>query len=288
MRVAITGAAGQLGSELAHAFATEGWHVTRLARPAFTLERPELPGGLHLVVNAAAWTDVDGCARDPGRAMHVNGRAPGRLATAARASGARFIQISTNEVFEGTPGRRYTEEDVTRPVNAYGASKLAGERAVRAAHPAAMIVRTAWIFGGVRSFPRKILSAARQAAAEGRSLSVVADEIGNPTPVAELADRIVRLASRVADPPPVIHLAGEPPVSRYGWAARILAAEGLPAPEPISLGDYRRDSTPPLHAVLDSSLAWSIGLPVIEWELSPGEALHPAERSSADLAGGAP
>lgn len=264
MRVAVTGAAGQLGRELVRAFTTNGARVVALTRPAFALEDPSLPVRLDLVVNAAAWTDVDGCARDPERAILLNGVAAGRLAQAARAAGARFVQVSTNEVFDGAEPRAYAEGDTTNPINPYGVSKVAGERLAREAYPEAIIVRTAWVYGGPRSFPTRILAAARRMADEGRTLRVVVDEVGNPTPAAELADRIVRLAARDAAPPPVIHLAGEPPTSRHAWAARLVAAAGLPTPLPIALRDYARDSTPPPHAVLDTSLSRSLDL-AIRW-----------------------
>lgn len=259
MRVAITGAAGQLGSELVRAFAGAGWTVLPLARPEFSLDAPRLDVRADLVVNAAAWTDVDACAREPVLAMQRNGVAPGILADAARRMGARFVQISTNEVFDGAAPRAYGESDLPNPINPYGASKLAGERAVRVALPDAVIVRTAWIFGGPRSFPTRILAAARRMADAGQPLRVVSDEVGNPTPAADLAERIVALAS-FDEPPPILHLAGEPPISRLAWAARVLAAEELPAPEPIELRSYARDSIPPHHAVLDTSFARSLGL----------------------------
>lgn len=263
MRVAITGAAGQLGGELVRSFAAAGWTVLPLGRADVDLDAPRLDVRADLVVNAAAWTDVDACALEPGRAMQRNGVAPGVLADAARRMGARFVQISTNEVFDGAPGRTYAEEDLPDPINPYGASKLAGEQAVRIALPDALVVRTAWIFGGARSFPTKILAAARRMAEDGRPLEVVADEVGNPTPAADLADRITALVSRDA-PPSIIHLAGEPPISRLDWARRLLAVPGLPEPRPTTRSAFERASTPPPHAVLDTTLARSRGLG-IDW-----------------------
>lgn len=263
MRVGVTGSSGQLGSALVRSFGAAGADVIPLARPDFRLEAPTLPDRLDLVVHAAAWTDVDACAREPDRAMLLNGEAAGMVAVAARRMGAGIVQVSTNEVFDGAEQRAYLEDEATNPANPYGRSKLAGELAVRAAHPTAIVVRTAWVFGGPRSFPAKILAAARRMAESGLPLRVVADEVGNPTPVGSLADRIVTLAMR-RDAPSTIHLAGEPPVSRFSWAAGLLAAEGLPRPIPIAAAEYPRDSTPPPHAVLDTSLARSLGL-AIDW-----------------------
>lgn len=272
-RAAVTGAAGQLGVELVRAFSAAGVVVDELNRPEFDLASPDVANVLaslrpQVVVNAAAWTDVDACARDPERAMELNGSAVGRLAAAAERAGARFIQVSSNEVFDGAQQRAYAEGDEPHPINAYGASKLAGEQAARAAAPSATIVRTAWIYGGPRSFPAKIRAAAELAAAEGRTLRVVADEVGNPTPAARLARRIVAVALSDAPRPTIIHLAGEPPASRHKWATYILAAAGLPRPEPMSLRDYERASSPPPHAVLDTSLSRSLGL-ALAWQDLP-------------------
>jgi dTDP-4-dehydrorhamnose reductase len=274
-RVVVTGASGQLGSQLVRAFAVAGATVEPLARPAFDLAGDagaRLLDALspEVVVNAAAWTDVDGCAREPDRARSLNGTAAGMLASASERVGARFLQISTNEVFDGEAREKYAEDDQPAPINAYGMSKLEGERLVRGASPGSTIIRTAWIFGGPRSFPAKILAAARRASVAGGRLRVVADEIGNPTPAGTLARRIVRLALSES-PPGVIHLAGEPPVSRYEWATHVLADAGVPAPDPIALNEYTRDSTPPLHAVLDTSLSRLLGFPPIRWLGRPDE-----------------
>ena len=150
-RVAIVGAAGQLGSELVRAFADAGDEVLALARPDFDLtdasHLPRLAAWRpDVVVNSAAWTDVDGCARDPDRAMRINGDAAGALAAAAADAGATVVQVSTNEVFDGSLDRPYTETDQPNPINPYGASKLAGELLVAGANPRHLIVRTSWLF----------------------------------------------------------------------------------------------------------------------------------------------
>ena len=267
MRVAVVGAGGQLGTELVRAFTEAGSDVVAFARPEFELaEAHRLSGRLDgdVVVNAAAWTDVDGCARDPERAMALNGVAVGWIAEAADRAAARFVHVSTNEVFDGTSDRPYLETDATNPINAYGRSKLEGERLARRARQS-VIVRTAWIFGGPRSFPVKILAAARRGEATATPLRVVDDEFGNPTPAAVLARRMVQLAL-AGDPPPTVHLAGVPPTSRFGWASLILERHGLPPPVPIPSADYERPSRTPLRAVLDTSLAGRSGLQPIGWE----------------------
>jgi dTDP-4-dehydrorhamnose reductase len=269
-RVAITGAAGQLGRELVRAFSGRGDEVLTLARPEFDITRAEdlerLAGWRpEVVVNSAAWTDVDGCARDPQRATRINGEAAGAVARAAAAAGAMTVQISTNEVFDGSLDRQYTEEDEANPINPYGASKLAGEQAVAAANPRHLIVRTAWLFGPRGTdFVTKIIAAAERARAAREPLRVVDDEWGNPTWTPWLADAIAAL---VSDPRRVTtgiwHLAGDPPISRWGWANHVLKDVDVQI-LPITLAEYARPSQPPRRAILDTSRARAFGL-TLEW-----------------------
>jgi dTDP-4-dehydrorhamnose reductase len=269
-RVAITGAGGRLGRELVRAFSGRQDEVLALARPEFDITRGEDLEGLtgwrpDVVVNSAAWTDVDGCARDPERAMRINAEAAGAVARAAASAGALIMQISTNEVFDGTAQRPYAEDDEPNPINPYGASKLAGERAVAAANPRHLIVRTAWLFGPRGAdFVTKILAAAERARVAGEPLRVVDDEWGNPTWAPSLADAIAALASdpRSRDAT-VWHLAGEPPTSRLGWAKRVLSKFEVEI-LPIKLADYPRPSQPPRRAILDCRRTRLMGL-ALEW-----------------------
>lgn len=275
-RVAITGAAGQLGRQLVRAFAEAGDEVLALSRPDFDITasghlarltdwRPDV------VINSAAWTDVDGCARDPERAMRINGESAGRVARAAAVAGALIVQISTNEVFDGTLDRPYTEEDEPRPINPYGASKLAGEVAVAAATQRNLVVRTAWLYGGATSFPVKIRAAADRMLAEGRPLRVVDDEWGNPTAVSWLAtatERLVGLEAAIGVVGPV-HLAGSPPTSRYGWAEELLRDVPVRMAR-IAAADYPRPSRVPLRAILDLGRATGLGIEAWGWRSGAG------------------
>jgi dTDP-4-dehydrorhamnose reductase len=270
-RVAVTGAAGQLGRELVRAFTDSGDDVLALKRPDFDITdashlarmaawRPDV------VVNAAAWTDVDACARDPGRAMRINGTAAGEVARAAADVDALAVQVSTNEVFDGTLHRAYVEDDPPIPINPYAVAKLAGEQLTVAAGGRHLIVRTAWIFGRDSGFPIRITAAADRMLNEGRPLRVVYDEWGNPTPAGWLADTIVELVgldSR-ASLPRIHHAAGQPPTSRHDWARHVLAGHGVEI-EPMALRDYRRDSLVPQHAVLDTGRLERLGLAAADW-----------------------
>jgi dTDP-4-dehydrorhamnose reductase len=269
-RVVVTGAGGQLGRQLVIAFEREGDTVIGLDHDSLELGDPDAPSALSrlapdMVVNSAAWTDVDGCARDPQRAMELNGEAPGRLAAAAAAGGSAFVQVSTNEVFDGERSEPYDEESPPRPINPYGASKLAGERLVARATPEHLIIRTAWIFGpGGTNFPSRILAAGFRALERGESLRVVSDEHGNPTWAPDLARSIVAAVRSGAHG--VLHVAGEPATSRHAWAQTILA--GLPDLEvvPITRAEFGRSSAAPARAVLATARAAALGLPSIGWQ----------------------
>jgi dTDP-4-dehydrorhamnose reductase len=272
-RVAITGAAGQLGREVVRAFGEAGDEVLALVRPDFDIAEASHLARLtawrpDVVVNAAAWTDVDACARDPERAMLINGQAAGAVARAAADAGALAVQVSTNEVFDGQSDRPYTEDDLPNPINPYGVSKLAGEHAVVDANPRHLVVRTAWLYGGgARNFPGKIRQVAERMVAEERPLRVVADEWGNPTDVRWLSSavrRLVELTMIGEAEEGILHLAGEPATSRLDWARAILRDAPVVI-EPMRLADYRRDSRVPPRAVLDVARAASLGIEPYDW-----------------------
>jgi dTDP-4-dehydrorhamnose reductase len=271
MRVAITGAAGRLGAALATRLTAEPrsvFEVRSWTRPEFDLDAPgDLFGRLaaersELVVHAAAWTDVDGCAREPELAMRRNGEATTALARACADAGVSLLVVSTNEVFDGdrTDGRGYRPDDDVHPPNAYGRSKLAGEVGATkafesigsgAGSAALGIVRTSWLFGpGKPDFPAKIVAAARAAVAEGRSLRLVIDEFGAPTYVPDLADAIVRLA--LADVRGIHHVVNGGVASRADWGRDVLGRAGVDVPiEEVNLRDFNRPSTPPRWGVLE-------------------------------------
>jgi dTDP-4-dehydrorhamnose reductase len=291
MRVAVTGSTGRLGSALVAAledapftgpFGPVAWTRADLDLDApagvarvLDRDRPEV------VVHAAAWTDVDGCARDPDLARRRNGDATGVLATLCADRGVDLIVVSTNEVFDGTrtDERGYEPADPTEPANPYGASKLAGERAATEAYaqPGARgvlgIARTAWLFGPPgRDFPRKILEAADRAAQAGDPLRVVADEWGTPTYAADVADAICELLADDAHGG-VHHLVNGGVASRAAWAADILRRLGVDVPvEPVPATTWVRASVPPRWGVLAAT------------PLPSGEPMRPWPQAMADYA----
>jgi len=283
VRVAVTGAGGRLGWALIAALEEAAFvgpsGPLAWGRASFDLDSPERITAVldrdrpETVVHAAAWTDVDGCAREPELAMARNGTATGILAQACAARGLDLIVVSTNEVFDGrrSDGRGYAATDPTNPINAYGASKLAGERAALAAYgrdgqPAAAsgdggaadaagalgIVRTAWLFGPPgNDFPAKILTAAERANAAAEPLPLVADEIGSPTYSVDLAEAIAELIGGAAIAG-VHHLVNGGAVSRAGWARELLRqARVNVVTEDVPASTWPRESTPPAWAVLE-------------------------------------
>jgi dTDP-4-dehydrorhamnose reductase len=290
VRVAVTGARGRLGRALVEALEdapfTGPMGPISWSRPELDLDslteasvtglidrdRPEL------VIHAAAWTDVDGCARDPELADRRNGTAAGLVARACASRGVALVLVSTNEVFDGlrTDRAGYRPGDRCSPGNAYGASKLLAEQLVAAAGAVAngapgAIIRTAWLHGPPgNDFPEKIARAALRANAAGEPLRVVADEIGTPTWTPDLAEAIVELIAEdalgaAADGPAIHHLVNAGRASRADWAREVLLATRIEvALEEVPLASWPRASTPPAWAVLEATPLPS-GEPMRHW-----------------------
>jgi dTDP-4-dehydrorhamnose reductase len=283
MRVAVTGAGGRLGRALVEAFEESPWAgpfgPIAWSRPGFDLDAPGSFAALvdadrpEAVVHAAAWTDVDGCAREPELAMARNATATGVLAGACADRGIDLVLVSTNEVFDGTrvDGRGYRPADEPAPINPYGRSKLEGERLAAAAfadHPGGTlgIARTAWLFGPPgNDFPDRILAAAALARDAGRPLRLVADESGTPTRAGDVAEAIAELlgADEAAG---VHHLVNGGIASRAEWALELLRLARLEVEvELVPAATWPRASTSPRWGVLEPTPLPS-GLPMRSWQ----------------------
>lgn len=268
MRIAITGANGQLGSALGQALAAKH-EIIAFGHAQLELGSPSavdtiVASQADLVLHPAAYTNVDGCARDPDLAYRINGLGTRYVALACRRLNAPLVYISTNEVFAGDADRPYMEYDQTRPVNAYGRSKWAGEQAVRELLDRFYIVRVAWLFGGERNFVRTVLRLATNPPPGG--LRMVDDEVGSPTYCADVAAAVTRLIS--GDYYGTYHFVNSGICSRHAFASEILrqAGYGDLTITPIKLADFKRDSTPPPYTPLANLAGADIGITFRPWE----------------------
>ncbi len=268
MRLLVTGAAGRLGGRLVTVLAAHGHDVTGVDLLEFDITRfADVRAFVRdlkpdLVLHPAAWTDVDGCARDPERAMLINGFGAQNAAVAAAEVGAAVLYISSNEVFDGSASRPYYEYDATAAVNPYGYSKLVGERAVMTTNPRHYIVRTAWLFAhGGKNFIQTILGAA----AAGKTLRVVTDEVANPTYNDDLADAVAALVTTGRYG--VYHLVNEGACSRHTFARYALDRAGYTSTPltPITRYEWARPSVPPRYAGMANVAARSLGITLRPW-----------------------
>ncbi len=255
MKVLVTGARGMLGRDLCEALSgrqevvgvdLEDFDVTVEAavRDALAAAKPEA------VVHCAAWTDVDGCERDPTRAFQHNAQGTWNVAAAAAETGAAVVYMSTDYVFDGKKGEPYTEFDAPNPLNVYGASKLAGEGAVRDLVPRHYIVRSAWLFGaGGENFVSTIL----KAAADRDEIRVVGDQFGSPTYARDLADAIANLVLSERLLPGTYHLVNSGVCSWAELAAEALTAAGKSVRvEPITSAEWPSPAPRPAYSALRS------------------------------------
>lgn len=270
----VTGAHGMVGRELLHILDRDpGTRVTGAARADLDITDPAAVRaavrGHDIVINAAAYTDVDRAEEDEEQALAVNGRAVGGLAKACAMSGARLLHISTDYAFAGDNAFPYPEYAPPRPVNAYGRSKVAGERAVAALLPSSgYVVRATWLYGEHgKNFVKTIL---RRTAAGGR-LEVVNDQHGQPTWSRALALRLVELGHRALDgraPAGIYHGSATGQATWYGLARAVLERLGLDPDRvrPCSTTALSRSAPRPAYSVLSQD-RWALaGLgPMAPW-----------------------
>jgi dTDP-4-dehydrorhamnose reductase len=264
MRALVTGAGGMGAREIVTSAENRNHDITALTHAELDVCDAAAVGAVvasvrpDVIINCAAWTDVDGAESNEAAALAVNGTAPGLLAAAANSAGARLVHISTDYVFDGRSARPYVESDETAPRSAYGRTKLAGEEAVSSAGGPHAIVRTSWLFGaGGRNFVATML----RLAAEGRSeVSVVDDQIGCPTFAGHLAAALVEIAERRLDG--IMHVAGAGQCSWADFAAETFSQSGTQCNvRPVSTAEFTRSATGPRpaqrpqHSVLVSERA---------------------------------
>ena len=280
--ILLTGADGQVGWELRRALAPLG-RVVALRRAEADLADPDaLRAAVRaarpaLVVNAAAYTAVDAAERDRDVAFRVNADAPGVLAEEAARLGAPIVHYSTDYVFDGAKGTPYVEGDAVGPQGAYGESKLAGERAVVAANPAHLVLRTSWVYA---ARGRNFLLTMLRLAHEREELRVVADQHGVPTPARLVADATAAVLARLAtaggfdlgDRAGVYHVAARGPTTWHAFAESIVALDPRRASQrcravvPIRTADFPTPARRPAYSVLDPArLEAAFALRMPEW-----------------------
>lgn len=264
MRVLITGANGQLGRALQQTAPVEYLALSRAELDVTDFAAVwSRVSDYHpdLIIHSGALTDVDGCERDPNAAFKANGVGTQNIASVASESGASVVYLSTNFVFDGTKDTAYHEFDRPNPISVYGASKLAGEKAVESTCPRHYVVRTAMVYDeSARNFVNTMLRLANQ----HDSLRVVADQYGNPTYARDLAEAVWKLVERPSFG--TYHLTNMGTASWHDWAVEIFKLAGKQLlVEPIAAADYQRPATPPRNGVLANLSAQALGITLPHW-----------------------
>ena len=277
MKILITGINGQVGSALVRQANEQGHEVVALSREQWDMaQAPEQGEQLvlevkpDLVINPAAYTNVDGAEDDEATALKVNADAPRALAKGCKQIDIPILHVSTDYVFDGTKEVPYVEMDQTNPINAYGRTKLAGEIAVQEETDKCIILRTSWVFSkDGKNFVNTILRLAK----ERDELKVVSDQFGGPTSADCIAGVLLKLATEHKEHWGIYHYSGQPFMSWYAFAKKIIeqaVKDGLliKAPEimPCSSDEFPVNAKRPKNSQLSSKkIASSFGLSVCDW-----------------------
>ncbi|WP_454084682.1 dTDP-4-dehydrorhamnose reductase [Georgenia sp. Marseille-Q6866] len=264
----VTGAGGMLGTDLVALLRDNGAQVTALSREDLDVTDPgevaERIRDVDVVVNCAAWTAVDDAEGLEDKAFTLNAVAPQLLARAARLAGARMVHVSTDYVFAGDASHPYAESAALAPRSAYGRTKAAGEWAVRVECPDHLVVRTAWLYGAHGScFPRTMA----RLAGERDELTVVADQVGQPTWTADLADLLVRLVDAGA-PAGTYHGTSSGETSWHGFTQEIVRTLGKDPAMVLETtsADFPRPAPRPAYSVLGHDALLAAGVePIGHW-----------------------
>lgn len=276
MKLLVFGRTGQVAREIAALADGLTLNVIAVDRKAADLEDPEAcaavirAADVDAVVNAAAYTNVDGAETDEARATVINGTAPAAMARACATRDLPFLHVSTDYVFDGSGAVPHAPGDPTGPINAYGRSKLAGEIGIRAAGARAVILRTSWVFSAHGSnFVKTMLRLGR----DRDALSVVADQIGGPTPAADIAATLVAMAQRmqVGLDGGTYHYGGMPAVSWADFARAVFEEAEKMFGKKVSIydvysKDYPTTAARPLNSRLDcATLETDFGIIPPDW-----------------------
>lgn len=264
MRILIFGAAGQLGFELCKEL--RGEHevlgITRTEVDITQLEQILEKAKTYdpdVIINVAAYTDVDGCEKDRGKAFLVNAIGARNVAIAARKVGAKLVHISTDYVFDGTKDTPYFEYDPPRPINVYGWSKLVGEQMVKEQNPRSFILRVAWLYSARRkNFVKTMLKLAQ----ERDEIRVVNDQRGTPTFAGDVARQIKLLIE--TDFYGLYHCTSQGSCTRYEFAQEIFRLAGVPVrPIPVSSAEFPTHARRPANTTLENFMLKIQGMDIM-------------------------
>lgn len=265
----ITGAGGQVGRVLADQAARRGYDVAALHHADLDITDPAAVAphvaGADLVVNCAAFTNVDACESEPEAARAINATGPGIIAAACADAGARLIHISTDYVFTGDRTTPYEVDDTVGPVSVYGRTKLDGETAVLAALPTAHVVRTAWVYTGADG--TDFVAVMRRLAAGDRVIDVVDDQTGSPTYSHDLVSALLEVAGGDIRPG-VLHAVNAGAVSRFDQARAVFAEVGADPQRvrPVPTSAAPRPARRPVYSALSMAQSVAAGLsPLRGW-----------------------
>ena len=285
MNILVFGHTGQVATELAAA-GDLGFdridEITCLNRDLVDLQSPQACAEAirerqpDAVINAAAYTAVDRAEEEEELAGVINGEAPGAMAVACAGLGIPFVHISTDYVFAGNGTDPWAPGDATAPLGAYGRTKLAGERAVMAAGGAAAILRTSWVFS---AHGTNFLKTMLRLGESRDRLTIVADQIGGPTPARAIAEACLTIADRlVAEPGKagIYHFSGAPDASWADFAREIFACAGITcAVEDIPTTAYPTPAARPLNSRMDcSATEAAFGIPRPDWRAATADAVR--------------
>jgi dTDP-4-dehydrorhamnose reductase len=277
LRILLTGRTGQVGSALETSLAPLG-ELTALDRAGLDLRAgASVVAGIRpdVIVNAAAYTAVDRAEQEPDVAHAVNAEGAGRLASEANRIGALLVHFSTDYVFDGCKSGPYVETDPTNPLNAYGRSKLAGERAIAASGCRYFVFRTSWVYAPRgRNFVNTILAAAR----DKPELRIVDDQQGAPTSSLAIAAGVTRVLGDPAlraKPSGIYHMTAAGQTTWHAFAKAVLAARGITTPVvPIRSDELHGAAPRPRNSLLDNSkLASTFGVALADWRSGLAEVL---------------
>ena len=266
-RVAIFGSGGQLGIELKAECSSRGYEVACFERSTVDISDKDAVEACiaacdpAIVVNAAAYNQVDVAEKEPLAAFQGNALAVRNLAIACRNVDAQLVHFSTDYVFDGLAGRAYTEDDPPHPLGVYGVSKLAGEFYARAYLEHPLIVRTSGVFGpgGLDTARGNFVELMLRMAAQNKPIRVVEDHVASPTYAPLLAARTADLLDRGIHG--IVHIGGGAAISWFDWAAKIFEAAGVnPQLKPTNEREFRTAARRPKYSALSNQKMESLGL----------------------------